>query len=567
MEREWHSSGNHQDLVRLLIAKLRAGVLDPARLNIAAGLLHPAAQKALDLPVTTRPEGYLRLAPDGGLAARDIPQCLENMWDHDSDREGGRYFSPGMTWQIDVRLEALKIMAQVIQQVHEFVLRRSRMMYGVGPDAGQFTKDRITALQDRIERAIVKTQQSRHVDDWRDMIIEARELIDDLHGALIQVNRAPYDANDANVELREKLLNPVFDWAFGNDVPESGGARRNPDKSLREIEREYGLSGDRKDWLRLQVARMRAGQPYERTFVERTDNREDTYGVSHGEKWLETFFNNGWRIETWWDANYFDTGISVIGWTTIVYDASGDQVGAAVHCGSDDDCAENCHNYRVMDIVSGYIEGGGDEAYPLEDAAPVLLAAAPNVGQRYRRNTDRDLRDLERQATTDSTARRALTKAQERAGIPTTYSICSDCDNYVTEKYLCSTFVGEQCNNYVCVDCARNVTVYDESGWPRSVFCTEHRIMCEACDVLLGGIIQPGLYDGVGRSGIYRCGSCKDAYCGNCRPLQQCGVCDDYICEMCEFYTCESFEHEGEYYPRCGVNLCESCNQVHDCTN
>jgi hypothetical protein len=557
MEHKWQSSGAHQDLVRLLRARLLTG-LDPARLNIAAGLLHPAAQEALNLPVTTRPEGYLRLAPDGGLSARDIPQCLELMWDYDADRDGGRYFSPGMAWRIDVRLEALKIMSRAIQQIHEGALRRSRMMYGVGPDAGQFTRDRIIELQNMVDKAIEKTQASIHVDNWRDMISEAGQIINDLQGGLVQVNRSPYNISDANVELREKLLNPVFNWAFGGTE-----VRRNPDQSLREIEREYSLSGDRRDWLRLQMALMRTGQPYERTFVERTDNREDTYEISHGEKWLETFFNNGWRIETWWDDNYFDTGISIIGWTTLVYNDSEEQVGAAVHCGSDDDCAENCHSYRVMDIISGYIEDGGDETYPLEDAAPVYLTAR-DADHRYRRNADRDLRDLERQATTDPTAREGLTRAQKRAGIPTTYAICSDCDDYVTEKYLCSTVLeGERCNNFICIDCSSTVTEYGSDGWPESVFCPEHRIVCEECDLILGGKGHPSSKGW----GVYRCGSCKNSFCGNCLPTQQCGVCDDYVCEMCDFYTCESFEHEGEYYPRCGINLCESCNQVHDCTN
>jgi hypothetical protein len=244
LERTWQSSGDHHDLVRLLRARLRAG-FDPARLAIAAGFYHPAAQEALGLPINTSPSGII-LGRDGKIMARVIPQCLDDIGDD------GRFWDPldeerdcmdRPIFQIGIRLEALRIMANVLMQIQEWMLRRARMMYGVSPDASG-ARERIINIQNMIDQAI---EDQNHNDNWYRMVNETSDIIDDFRGALVQVKRSPYNYDDANAELREKLLNPVFAWSLGHT--ESSGdsilpdfpkrRRRNPsfDENYRTVER------------------------------------------------------------------------------------------------------------------------------------------------------------------------------------------------------------------------------------------------------------------------------------------------------------------------------------------
>jgi hypothetical protein len=164
--------------------------------------------------------------------------------------------------------------------------------------------------------------------------------------------------------------------------------RRNSDVNIRQLERAWNTSGDRSDWLQLQLALRRAGKPYERTFIDDQiyEEPEDEEGFEHGETWIKTKLNNGWGVETWWDQNNNDEG-DLIGWTTVSYRDPEDQIGMAVHCGDNDDCADRCHQRKVDSIINGSIEEYYEadygqpgiffkdykpDLYPLENAAPEL---------------------------------------------------------------------------------------------------------------------------------------------------------------------------------------------------
>jgi hypothetical protein len=181
-------------------------------------------------------------------------------------------------------------------------------------------------------------------------------------------------------------------WHVGSLLPliplEEPTARRNPeagDRGLRNLEREYHQTGSRETWLKLQLARMRSGQPYERTFIEKREeanpfNWEDWPSPDHGENLIKTFLNNGWIVDTWYDENEWGSESrpewsedGIIGWTTIVTDAEQNEIGSAVHCGTDDSCGERCHQNKVNDIIAGTIEGYGDDVWVLRSEPPVLL--------------------------------------------------------------------------------------------------------------------------------------------------------------------------------------------------
>jgi hypothetical protein len=154
---------------------------------------------------------------------------------------------------------------------------------------------------------------------------------------------------------------------------------RNPrdgDWGLRNLERQYHQTGDRELWLKLQQERMRRGLPYERTFVE--DAVEKTPGVSyhHGQTLVKTILNNKWEVDTWFDTyTRGDDSEDLIGWTTYVIDAEKDQIGSAVNCGYGEDCARNCHQRKVDEIIQGVIETFSDgwAELPLVDTPPELF--------------------------------------------------------------------------------------------------------------------------------------------------------------------------------------------------
>jgi len=185
----------------------------------------------------------------------------------------------------------------------------------------------------------------------------------------------------------------------GRIYPEDWMRRRNPDADIRQLEREFELSGDRRVWLRIQIAKMRASQPYERTFIESQDvDDEVAEDPEMSDRLVETRLNNGWRVETWWDEHGYDFVGPPIGWTTIVTRPDkiancDDEVGGALHCGDDADCARSCHDDRVNSIIDGSIEQSSELIYedplPLENTPPELRI------QRHRcRGTDDDGRPL-----------------------------------------------------------------------------------------------------------------------------------------------------------------------------
>jgi len=162
---------------------------------------------------------------------------------------------------------------------------------------------------------------------------------------------------------------------------------RNPDKSIRQLEREYVASGDPRTWLQLQQKRRRAFLPYERAYIvkQRIESDEDEIETLwenedlHGYRLAETILSNGWKVETWYDSNPTDDQdfyLDEIGWTTIVDDSIPDQVGMAIHCGGDDGCATRCHQRQVESIIDGTIEGYGG-SWPLIDAEPSIIRQNP----------------------------------------------------------------------------------------------------------------------------------------------------------------------------------------------
>jgi hypothetical protein len=150
-------------------------------------------------------------------------------------------------------------------QIQAWMLRRARMMYGVSPDA-RGIRDRIENLQNMIDKALRDTQNHRHTDDWHHILDEMSEIIADFRGGLIQIKSPPYDYDDANTELREKLLNPVYDWSLGHTESHGDNSlpnfSRNPsfDAKYREVERQ-AIIGDPEAAKQLIRLGIRMGVP------------------------------------------------------------------------------------------------------------------------------------------------------------------------------------------------------------------------------------------------------------------------------------------------------------------
>ena len=135
------------------------------------------------------------------------------------------------------------------------------------------------------------------------------------------------------------------------------------DEILRRLERQLAQNGDDEAWFKVQARRRLLGLPYEEARISGTENNMSLYQndwirPDHGSIGLITRFNNGWRVETWWDDNEWDNyGLhpgEPISWTTITYDEDDDNVANAIYC-STVDCATKCHQRRVSAVVDGTI--------------------------------------------------------------------------------------------------------------------------------------------------------------------------------------------------------------------
>lgn len=179
--------------------------------------------------------------------------------------------------------------------------------------------------------------------------------------------------NDPLLKMASKLIVQLSERLeeIEDQLREIGTSnRRNPDNAIRKLEREYSQTADREVWLKLQIAKMRAGEPYERTFVIRTPHQPyQLEGKVHGVVWLQTDFNNGWYIQTWWDdteaayedPDFDDEYFPPVGWVTSVYPNQLAGI-VAIRCSNDDACARRCHANIVEACIDGSIgwPGAGD---------------------------------------------------------------------------------------------------------------------------------------------------------------------------------------------------------------